>query len=53
MFHSLDEVKSIWEYGTGRELTPHTVDLTPDGERMVLAYLRSRAAGPRTSVHEL
>ncbi len=53
MFRVLDEVESTWEYGTGRELTPHTVALTPDGERMVLAYLRSRAAGPRTSVHGL
>lgn len=53
LFNTIDEVKATWEYGTARELTPHTVALTPDGERMVLAYLRSRAAGPRTSMHEL
>jgi hypothetical protein len=47
IFRSLDEVDARWEYGTARELTPHTIALTPDGERMVLAYLRSRAAGPR------
>ncbi len=34
-------------YGTARELTPHTIALTADGERMVLACLWSRAAGPR------
>ena len=45
--------KATWEYGTARELTPHTVALTPDGERMVLAYLRSCAAGPRTTLHGL
>lgn len=50
---SLDEEKATWEYGTARELTPHTVALMPDGVQMVLAYLRSRAAGPRTSMYEL
>ncbi|MHB1613134.1 MAG: hypothetical protein ACYCYA_02245 [Actinomycetes bacterium] len=44
---ALDEEESTWEYGTGRRLTPHTIALTPDGERVALAYLRSRAAGPR------
>jgi hypothetical protein len=46
IFGALDEEESKWEYGTGRRLTPHTIALTPDGERLVLAYLRSRAAGP-------
>jgi hypothetical protein len=50
LFDATDEVEAKWEYGTGRELTPHTVALTPDGERMILAYLRSRAAGPRHRV---
>jgi hypothetical protein len=52
IFGSLDEVRATWEYGTARELTPHTVALTPEGGRMVLAYLRSRAAGPRTSPYD-
>jgi hypothetical protein len=52
LFKTTDEVDATWEYGTGRELTPHTVAVTADGERMVLAYLRSRAAGPRTTLHE-
>lgn len=47
IFKAIKEVKATWEYGTARELTPHTIALTPDGERMVLAYLRSCAAGPR------
>lgn len=47
LFNAIDEVEATWEYGTARELTPHTIALTSDGERMVLAYLRSRAAGPR------
>lgn len=52
LFSALDEVESTWERGTGRRLTPHTVALRcPDGERMVLAYLRSRAAGPRHSIY--
>lgn len=53
LFKTTDEVDATWEYGTGRELTPHTVALTPSGERMVLSYLRSRAAGPRTTLHGL
>ncbi len=47
LFDAVDEVEARWEYGTARELSPHTIALTSDGERMVLAYLRSRAAGPR------
>jgi len=47
----LDEVESTWEHGTGRRLTPHTVALRPDDEQMVLAYLRSRAAGPRHRIY--
>ena len=50
LFNAIDEVRATWEYGTGRELTPHTIALTADGERMILAYLRSRAAGPRHRV---
>lgn len=47
LFGAVDEVEASWERGTGRQLTSHTVALRPDGERMVLAYLRGRAAGPR------
>ncbi len=47
LLNASDEVEATWEYGTARELTPHTIALTSDGERMVFAYLRSRAAGPR------
>ncbi|MHB8245615.1 MAG: hypothetical protein ACYDGN_09730 [Acidimicrobiales bacterium] len=50
LFDAIDEVEATWEYGTARELTPHTIALTSDGERMVLADLRSRAAGPRQRV---
>ena len=53
LFNTIDEVNATWQYGAARELTPHTVALTPDGERMVLAYLRSRAAGPRRTLHGL
>jgi hypothetical protein len=53
LFNTVDEVNATWEYGTARELTPHTVALTPDGEWMVLAFLRSRAAGPRRTLHGL
>lgn len=52
IFHALDEEKATWEYGTGRRLTPHTLTLRPSGERIVLAYLRSRAAGPRHQMYE-
>jgi hypothetical protein len=51
LFSVLDEVKPTWERGTGRRLTVHTIALRSEGERMVLAYLRSRAAGPRHSVY--
>lgn len=47
IFGALTEAEPTWEHGSARQLTPHTVALTPDGERMALAYLRSRAAGPR------
>ncbi len=50
LFDTIDEVEATWEYGTARELTPHTIALTSDGEHAVLAYLRSRAAGPRHRV---
>lgn len=43
LFRALDETEATWEYGTGRRLTPHTIALSSDGERMVLAYLRSRS----------
>lgn len=51
LFSVLNEVESNWERGTGRRLTPHTVALHPEGEQMVLAYIRSRAAGPRHNVY--
>jgi hypothetical protein len=47
----LDEVESTWERGTGRRMNPHTVAFNASGEATVLAYLRSRAAGPRQSVY--
>lgn len=47
LFGVLDEKEARWEYGTARRLSPHTIALTPDGEQLVLAYLRARAAGPR------
>jgi hypothetical protein len=50
LFSVVDEQRATWEYGTARELTPSTIALTSDGERLVLAYLRSRAAGPRHHV---
>jgi hypothetical protein len=40
------------EYGTARELTEHTITLTPDGERTVFTYFRSRGAGPRERMYE-
>jgi len=51
LFSVLDEVEATWERGTGRRLTLHTIALRPEGERMVLAYLRSRAAGPRHNIY--
>jgi hypothetical protein len=50
IFGVLDEEKSRWERGTGRRLTPDTIALTSEGERMVLAFLRARASGPRHTV---
>lgn len=50
LFGAIDEIEATWEHGTARELTPHTIALTSGGERMVFAYLRSRAAGPRRRV---
>ncbi|MCL4423311.1 MAG: hypothetical protein M1115_09155 [Actinobacteria bacterium] len=47
LFSATNELESTWEWESSRRLTPHAVSLRPDGERMVLAYLRSRAAGPR------
>jgi hypothetical protein len=52
IFGVFEEVESKWELGTGRRLTPHVLALLPEGERMVLAYLRARAAGPRHHLHE-
>lgn len=47
LFAAIDEVDATWERGTGRRLTTYSVTLRPDGERMVLAYLRARAVRPR------
>ncbi len=47
LLSGLDEAESTWERGTGRRLTPHTLALSVGGEATVLAYLRSRTAGPR------
>jgi hypothetical protein len=46
----IDEVESRWDRETHQILSPHTIALRPEGEQMVLAYLRARAAGPRHSV---
>ncbi|MGC8465218.1 MAG: hypothetical protein ACP5O0_04720 [Acidimicrobiales bacterium] len=46
LFDALVEVEATREHGTYRELTPHTIVPNSNGERMILAYLRSRAAGP-------
>lgn len=51
LLQALEEEKSTWERGTGRRLTPHTISLRPDGELIVLAYLRARAAGPRSDLY--
>lgn len=53
IFNVLAETKETWERGTSLPLTPRRIALTPDGERMVLAYLRSRAAGPRKSIYDM
>jgi hypothetical protein len=50
LFGALDEEEPRWERGTGRQLSPHAVALTPDGERMARAFLRSRATGPRHTI---
>lgn len=52
IFGALDVAESTHERGTFRELTPRTNALTPEGVRMALAYLRARAAGPRTQLRE-
>jgi hypothetical protein len=52
IFDALDEEKASWEDGSGRRLTLHIRALRPDGKRIVLAYLRTRAAGPRHRTDE-
>lgn len=44
---ALDEVEPAWDEAGTRRLTPHLFALRPDGVRLVLAFLRQRAAGPR------
>ena len=44
---AFDEVEPAWDDAGTRRLTPHVLALRPDGERLVLAFLRQRAAGPR------
>jgi hypothetical protein len=46
LFGAVDEEEARWEPETGRQVSPHTIALSPDGEAMVLTYLRARAAGP-------
>lgn len=47
LFRVLQEQEAKWDQDTGRRLAPHRLALTSDGERMVVAYLRYRATGPR------
>jgi hypothetical protein len=47
----IDEVESRWDPETHQIVSPHTIALCPESDQLVLAFLRSRAAGPRDSVH--
>jgi hypothetical protein len=51
-FGVLDEEQFRWDPETQRPLRPHTYGLHPDGEAMVLAFLRARAVRPRHSVND-
>ena len=50
LFGVLDEEESRWDRETRRPLNPHTYGLRPDGESMVLGFLRARAIRPRHSI---
>jgi hypothetical protein len=49
IFSVVDDEWPTWEQGTHRQLTPHTLSLHPGGVAMALAFIRARAAGPRTA----
>jgi hypothetical protein len=49
IFSVVDDEWPTWEQGTHRQLTPHTLSLHPGGVAMAQAFLRARAAGPRTA----
>ena len=52
LFGVLDQEESRWDRETRRPLNPHTYGLRPDGESMVLGFLRARAVRPRHSVQD-
>jgi hypothetical protein len=51
-FGVLDEEQLRWDRETQHPLRPHSYGLRPDGEAMVLAFLRSRAVRPRHSLND-
>ena len=51
LFGVLDEERPRWDRETKVQLNPHTYGLHPEGESMVLAFLRARATRPRHSIH--
>ncbi|MDA8208614.1 MAG: hypothetical protein M0Z92_06385 [Actinomycetota bacterium] len=53
VFNVITETKTVWDKENPRTWTPPTIALTPAGERTVLAYLRARAAGPRSSIYDI
>jgi hypothetical protein len=52
LFGLLDEERSRWDHETRHPLNPHTYGLRPEGQSMVLAFLRARAIRPRHSIHD-
>ena len=52
LFGVLDEEQFRWDREAGVPLNPHTYGLHPDGESMVLAFIRARATRPRHSIHD-
>ncbi|HTU37976.1 MAG TPA: hypothetical protein VMF35_08155 [Acidimicrobiales bacterium] len=52
IFGILDEERMRWDSDAHRALNPHRYGLRPDGEAMVLAFLRARAVRPRHSVYD-
>jgi hypothetical protein len=52
LFGVLDEERPRWDRETAVQLNPHTYGLHPEGESMVLNFLRARATRPRHSIHD-